>query len=188
LLLLGNWDCFPVKMSELADLRAHIYYAVYFMKHGVGYFNKRSPIELTHAVHRELWYAQGVLDKMSAKKQIPTQEKPDFANLLWVNRNLTDSEKEEHDKRNIKPADVVKELIGLALVGYNFALKYDAYSKGYQTTLVVYNSEHKDFGYAISARSSDPYRAMTLLLFKHFDVLGESWKENFKMPGSGLEG
>jgi len=127
---------------------------------------------------------------MAAKKNNVKTEiaRPDYQAIKWVNRNLTDEEKTAHDATKIEPTAIFKDCLALAVGGYNFALKWDTYSSCFQATLIPYNTASPNFGYGLSARSAEPFRALSLLLFKHYSVLQEDWQIAYKPAVSSFEG
>lgn len=114
--------------------------------------------------------------------------KPESNQVKWVNRQLSQEEKEQHDSAPHKIEQIFKGVLTLALSGYNFSLKWDGYSSCYQATLIPYNTAVGNYGYGLSARASEPVRAVSLLLFKHFEVLQEDWQQAYKPAGNSYEG
>jgi hypothetical protein len=127
---------------------------------------------------------------MANKKSVSGQDtrKPEFTSVKWVNRQLTADEKEQHDSGNTSPQKAFKDLLNLAVQGYNCSLKWDAYSSCFQATLIPYATASVNYGYGLSARAADPYRALSLLLFKHYEILQEDWQQAYKPVGNSLEG
>lgn len=114
--------------------------------------------------------------------------KPAYEAVKWVNRMLTEEEKERHDAAKLDPTKTFKGVLAVALQGYNIALKWDGYSNCYQATLIPFNTASGNYGFGLSARAADPHRALSLLLFKHYEVLQEDWQQAYKPTGKNLEG
>lgn len=113
---------------------------------------------------------------------------PMYEAIAFVNRNLTDEEKLAHDARNEPIEYLAQEWIKLALSGYTCKLSFDSYSKCYQATLTVWNSACSNYGFGLSARGATPQRAISLLLYKHFEVLQEDWRAAYKPSTDSKEG
>lgn len=147
-----------------------------------------SPLHLCRTVtQNELLIEKEILEV--SKKTTPIKhEKPAAQAVKWVNRNLTEEEKADHDERKYTPQGVYKDLIGLAVSGYNFSLKWDGYSSCFQATLIPYNTACHNFGYGLSSRSADAFRAVSLLLHKHFRVLEEDWVSGYVERSQNFEG
>jgi len=129
-----------------------------------------------------------IQNEMAAKKPTSKLEKPQSESIKWINRNLTDEEKDDHDATKVTPQALFKDLLGLVIQGYNVAVKFDSYSSCFQATLIPYNKNDVNYGYGLSARSAQPDRAISLLLFKHFRVMGENWAQYYNAPKSSFEG
>lgn len=127
---------------------------------------------------------------LATKKTNPesTTSKPNLSSTVWINRQLTDDEKEQHDTGNITPQNTFKSLLQAVLQGYNISVKWDAYSSCFQATLIPYNTASPNYGYGLSARASDPHRALSLLFFKHYEVLQENWSQAYKPSSKSFEG
>jgi len=128
------------------------------------------------------------MSEMAAKKSSSSVQTPSYEAIKWVNRNLSESEKKDHDANTPKPADLFKDLLALCTAGYNIAVKWDSYSKCFQSTLLPYETSCPNYGYGLSARATTPQRAVSLLLYKHFVVLGENWVAHYTLPTSSFEG
>lgn len=115
-------------------------------------------------------------------------EKPKFEQVRWVNRQLTSEEKEQHDSAPIKVEKTFKDLLALAVSGYNISVKWDAYSSCFQAALIPYNSACPNYGYGLSSRAAEPLRAISLLLFKHYEILQEDWQQAWKPVSNSYEG
>lgn len=114
--------------------------------------------------------------------------KPEHVTVRWVNRQLTEEEKHVHDSAPIKPEKTFKDLLALALAGYNISVKWDAYSNCFQATLIPYATACANYGYGLSSRAAEPMRAISLLLYKHYEVLQEDWQQAYKPTGNSYEG
>jgi len=108
--------------------------------------------------------------------------------LKFVNRNLTADEKEQHDANPVPFSKLAQEWVKLTTQGYVTKLGWDSYSKCYQATLTVWQSDNPNYGYGLSARGATPERAISLLLFKHGDILGENWAAAYKPSSFDMEG
>lgn len=125
---------------------------------------------------------------MATKKAAANVDAPKFESVKWVNRNLSESEKQDHDEKKPKAADLFKDMLGLCNQGYNLSVKWDSYSKCFQASLLPYSPQCPNAGYGLSARAVTPERAVSLLLYKHFVVLEENWVAHYQAPVSSFEG
>jgi hypothetical protein len=73
-------------------------------------------------------------------------------------------------------------LHGLADAGYSVTLKYDTYSEAYASFMQQKGDEGPNSGFTLTGRGSTPYKALKQLLFKHFEVMAQTWE-----PFSGHE-
>lgn len=170
----------------------------------------RKYVELIHDLVYKAWFAEAlwgnqegakrfffeyvsfeIYKRMTMAKKAAGQaqyQKPEYTQVKWVNRQLSSDEKEQHDSGNSTPQKTFKDLLALALGGYNISLKWDNYSKCYQATLIPFNEASPNYGFGLSARAAEPYRAISLLLFKHYEVLQEDWQQAYKPAASDFEG
>lgn len=128
------------------------------------------------------------VQKMAAKKGAVGSKSSVPDDLKWINRNLTDEEKQDHDVQGKTPEQLGLLLWRVALQGYNVRVAFDAYSKCFQANLVPYQAENPNFGYAISARGATPERAFSLLLYKHYAIFKERWTDFYKATSVSMEG
>jgi len=128
-----------------------------------------------------------IMARKSSNPEAPVV-KPNMQAIQWINRQLTEEEKEIHDSAKLSPDKTFKGLLSVGLQGYNFSLKWDAYSSCYQATLIPYNTANTNYGYGLSARAADPHRAISLLLYKHYEVLQEDWTSAAKPVRNSYEG
>lgn len=126
--------------------------------------------------------------KMTEKKQSRKTAPANGYEVRWVNRNLTEQEKTEHDTRPVDLSRIGKDWIKIALQGYSTKLSWDAYSKCFQATLTAWDGNCPNYGYGLSARGSTPERAISLLLYKHYEVLQENWTEAYQPRPTDFEG
>jgi len=172
------------RMEVVQAVHDILYFSLYYHETHIN-----TPRLLQPVINRNLMKIERNLCIMAKNGKTPSPEqKPAYEQIRWVNRNLSDEDKFAHDQAKIKPEQLLKELSGLVLTGYNFALKYDAYSSCYQATLIPYNPAHPNTGYGLSARSGEPLRAVSLLLWKHFQVLREDWAASYVEPKRVFEG
>lgn len=147
-----------------------------------------SPLSLVYSLSQITSEIEDRIVTTTNKKTGTQNVKPAFDSIMWVNRNLTEQEKEEHDAAKIQAKDLHKDIMSLVLSGYNLSIKYDSYSKCYQATVIPYDPANQNYGYGLSARSADPSRALSLLVFKHYVVLQQNWGASYKKPASSFEG
>lgn len=130
-------------------------------------------------------------DKMTTKKGQTTASRatnPNGNDLKWVNRNLTDEEKKDHDARKVTAKEIGVLLFKVAFDGYNVRIAWDAYSKCFQANIIPYAPENPNFGFALSARGITPERAVSLLLYKHYEIFDQNWKDFYQAPVVSMEG
>lgn len=178
-------------MQPRPRLPPHIqpfYNAFYFMSHPQGFVGKGAQNALMQVITRELDNAQTEMEIYMAKKNGTKAVVTDYTATKWINRNLTTEEKREHDERKSTPQNIALRAVELALHGYTLKVSFDAYSKCFQATLLVWQAENPNFGYGLSARGSDPLRAVSLLLYKHFEILKENWAASYSAPVDDFEG
>lgn len=69
--------------------------------------------------------------------------------------------------------------------GYKISVAYDGYNKTVQAMLTCNDEKNEDFGWVLAARAPTAVDAMTLLMFKHFQLLGGTWVAFIQaMPGA----
>lgn len=164
-----------------------IHDAFYFAHFPEMFAGKHQAQAVLQAIDRNLRLAERECISMARGKGHAVS-KTDFQAIKFVNYNLTDEEKKDHDNANRPVEYVAKSALKLVSSGYGLKVAFDAYSKCYQATLTVWLEANSNFGYGLSARGATPERALSLLLYKHFDVLKENWATLYKAPTSSFEG
>ena len=118
---------------------------------------------------------------MSRKKtvDVKTPEKGEvpFGNVQWVLNNMSKSELEDYDGRDIKAADMVSWVQRMVEAGWRQSTKWDEKSSAVQVTFIQTRYEYPNAGYAFSARSDDWFDCIGLCWYKYnviaAGVLGE---------------
>jgi len=161
--------------------------AFYFLHHD-PFEGKHRRVCYVDAFNRNWSIAEREL--IMAKKEATgkTALASSYQEIKFVNRNLTDEEKAHHDEQNYQIGYLAVEFVKLATGGYTVKLSFDAYSKCMQATLIVWNSANPNYGYGLSARGATGERAISLLLYKHYEVLHENWAAFYKATSSSMEG
>lgn len=175
-------------MDETLTYRRIVHSIVYEAYFGLNKLYGRGVLVVAYNLGKSCMELENRL-LMAKKNNAPSNiQKPDYTSVKWVNRQLTSEEKEQHDSGNVRPEKIFKDLLALALSGYNIGIKWDGYSSCFQTTLIPFNTASPNYGFGLSARAADPFRAISLLLFKHYEVLQEDWQKAYKPSGNSLEG
>lgn len=152
------------------------------------YTGKNKLQALLQYVNWNLDIADWKIQQMAEKKKPNSTAQTPFESIKFVNRNLSVEEKEDHDTANRPVEYVAVEFLKLALRGYSLKVSFDAYSKCMQATLLVWQKENANYGYGLSARGASAERAVSLLLYKHYDVLKENWSASYQAPIVDMEG
>lgn len=143
---------------------------------------------LTQYINWNMQRVDWILQTMAEKKKPNSVSDTPYEQIKFVNKNLTTEEKQDHDNANRPVEYVATTFLKLAQSGYSLKVSYDAYSKCMQATLLVWNKACPNYGYGLSARGATAERAVSLLLYKHFDVLHEDWSQAYKAPVIDMEG
>ena len=141
-----------------------------------------------YTLNRKFQQIEAEMTKDTSKQRTSKADAPNGDALKWINRNLTEDEKADHDANQETTANLGKLLFKVALQGYNVRVAWDAYSKCFQANLIPFQRENPNFGYALSARGITPERAVSLLLYKHYKVFAEEWRDFYKAPIASMEG
>lgn len=159
----------------------------YFAHFPEMFAGKGQALRVVAAINRNFDLAERIW-LMAAKGKGLAATKQQFQDIKFVNYNLTEEQKNDHDSTNRPVEYVAVQGVKLISKGYAVKISFDSYSKCYQATLTVWNEANHNFGYGLSARGATPERALSLLLYKHFDVLKENWSQAYKAPASSFEG
>ena len=89
-----------------------------------------------------------------------------FDKIQWVFNNLSDGELEMFDNNPLSYPQISDGIHRLIESGFKLSLKFDAFSECIQITAVCNEPEHENSGLATSARGSDAFDAMALLVYK----------------------
>lgn len=149
---------------------------------------KEGSLDLAAYCTRKLNEVWRLREEMATKKQASPVKKMPVSDIKWVNRNLDEREKADHDRANYTDEGIFIDLCTLTLQGYNFSLKWDGYSSCFQAALIPYNEQDVNYGFGLSARAATPKRAVSLLLYKHFRVLEQNWVKAYVPAQTSFEG
>lgn len=161
--------------------------AFYFVHYDL-YMGKNKVAATCQYFNNQMDRVDWILITMAEKKKAQSTAQTPFESIKFVNKNLTTEEKQDHDNANRPIEYVATTFLQLAQSGYSLKVSYDSYSKCMQATLLVWNKACPNFGYGLSARGATAERAVSLLLYKHFDVLKEDWTAAYKAPVVDMEG
>ena len=100
----------------------------------------------------------------------------------WINVTPTKAEKEAWEKWHADRKNVDNCHDELVEDGYRYTTKWDDYSQCPQVTIFAQQSDHKDYGWGLSARASSASEALSRALFIHFELLGEDWEPHKHAP------
>lgn len=160
---------------------------VYFLK--FPFPNDGTALKSTvYTLNKKFEQIEAEMTKKLGDKATPRAAQQTGDALKWINRNLTEQEKADHDNQAKTPAQLGVLLFAVAMQGYNVRVAYDGYSKCFQANIIPYQAENPNFGYALSARGVTPERAVSLLLYKHYAILEENWSDHYKAPTNSYEG
>lgn len=94
----------------------------------------------------------------------------------FVSCELSDAEKAKV-KENLLSVEECHDLLEtLQNEGYRVALSHDGRSDCVGIYVTAVDSDHENYGYALSSRAPSLQGALTVLAFKHYDKLKEDWK------------
>lgn len=161
--------------------------AFYFIHHDL-YEGKNRMAAICQYFNNQMHRVDWINITMAEKKKPQSTSQTPFESIKFVNKNLTAEEKRDHDSANRPVEYVAVEFLKLSMGGYSLKISYDAYSKCMQATLLVWNKANPNFGYGLSARGATAERAVSLLLYKHYDVLHEDWTTAYQAPVVDMEG
>lgn len=99
--------------------------------------------------------------------------------ITWVNRKLSDAEKEQ--LQGLLPTQLeLFDWIGrLVLSGFRFTCAYDSFSSSIQVSLICVDDTNSNHGLGLSSRHPDMYLAIASLWFKVVYVLPDDWRDAF---------
>lgn len=93
----------------------------------------------------------------------------------YVNFELNDQFKADFKKRMGQGQSFVSGVGEELADGYSLKVRYDLRNKAFQATLYCENPDHKQAGWALAARASDPYTALERVCYIHLLVLDRRW-------------
>jgi hypothetical protein len=127
---------------------------------------------------------------MSRKKvstTLPEKGEVPFGNIQWVLNNLSKSELEDYDKRDIKAADLVSWVQRMIETGWRQSIKWDDKSSAVQVTFIQARYEYPNAGFAFSARSDDWLDAVGICWYK-YDVIAKGMLSEFSVEVEHVRG
>jgi len=135
-----------------------------------------------------LWYRQikEQCDMARSSSSKPVDRPRDNMQTTWVNVNLTSEDKEVLKNAETSSDELAAALVALVLEGYEFRLKPSRKEDSYMAFLFPPDNGHAHSGFALSAFAADPRTALTVLLYKHFEVLGTDWTRNVSTSGDNF--
>lgn len=117
--------------------------------------------------------SMGRANQRAEKKQSNRNQSDD---ATWCSRRLTAKEKEAFERDVSSRADALMATLSTLLEeGYRFSLTYDAYSGMKQVTVYTYDTADRNFGKRLSARASDPIRALYMAIWKSEILFEHQW-------------
>lgn len=153
----------PLYCAQIHPWRCSVYYAHPFTAwaniRGDG-FSKAANLSYWTNVYIETAFSRG--DFAVPKKT------GDMSNvtLKWVNISLTAEDKTAILELNADEISLLHWLGAKAYEGYKISFSWDNFSGAYQCALIGASAEHRDRGFAISARHPDPDMAVLTLWYK----------------------
>lgn len=98
----------------------------------------------------------------------------------FVSCELSDSEKADIRGNLLDPEKILEVMSELAADYYKVTVSYDQRSDCVSAFLTALPSQRTNGGKALSARGPSAQGALTVLFYKHFTKLKESWSANAK--------
>lgn len=95
--------------------------------------------------------------------------------VVFVKCELDKETKEQAKKWDLKYEATFNGLERLINDGYKLSISRDTYHDATGVFLTMPTREHAHHGYCLTARGPDILSALKMLVYKHYNVLGEHW-------------
>jgi len=116
----------------------------------------------------------------------PKPKKERFNDAQFVNYELDKTAQAACKAWDLSESAALQCVMDLVDRGYSVTLKYDDYSDAYTAFLRPGIGAKENVGLILTGRGSSPYKALKQVLFKHYEVMAETW-EFFVGAGRDLE-
>jgi len=123
---------------------------------------------------------------MSRKKKTQV-ERVDFSTILWCIDNLTTEQMSAHDKKPLSGDELLHKIHELVEADFKVTVKFDTYSGGYMCTAICDVVGSRNEALAISSRGDDITDALSILMYKYFDVAETDLRPHSNKP-KGVRG
>jgi len=121
---------------------------------------------------------------------MPTPGKPGkskapsgFPPTTWVECDLTPEEKDDLKQRELSIEDTIQSLAGVIAEGFKVSFSYDDRGEFYGCYFTAPKDAFEGRTVCLSARAPSLEKALSVLLYKHFEKLKGDWQSEGAMRG-----
>lgn len=101
-----------------------------------------------------------------------------FNDSVFIKRELSADEQRALKAQPFTPEQAVQELLRLCDRGYKLTFKYDTYTNSHAVWASATDPTHMNYGYILTGRGSEPWKALKQLLYKHYQLCNdETWSD-----------
>lgn len=124
--------------------------------------------------------------KANGNRKSQSKNPNDWQKFEFVEIRLAETEKADFKAKYLKdPNHFLSELDGLAKNGYKLSLSYDANGNSIIASLTCREPGDPNFNYVLTARSSDTWEALCLVLYKHMYMCDDGdWQGDTREGGT----
>lgn len=108
-----------------------------------------------------------------AKSKAPTG----FPQTRWVKCDLSEDQKNDLKQREISDTDTMGAVQGMLSEGFKVSISYDERSDCFGAYATAPKEAFGSGTVCLSARAPLLAQALSVLLYKHFEVLREDWRQ-----------
>lgn len=119
----------------------------------------------------------GIYERITemTKKGQADGTKPSFQPVTWVSIAITAADEGALDKWLITDVEIYAGILTLVDGGHSVSIKTAPDGNGFMCTAIGLADDCNNKGLGLSGFAADPGDAIKVLLYKHFNLCGESW-------------
>lgn len=113
--------------------------------------------------------------------------KRSFTFAGFVVAELSEKQRADLSMQSLTLEVLENTLIEVVQAGYKVSVSWDKDNSCYLALMMPAETTHDNAGWILSARSSEPVKAIKQLFYKHFTLLKEDWSRGMRKNTTWIE-